>query len=78
MLFSRQEPDRMTKLENAIKAAEQLPEDLRERLGDNLLHFIDKYLALRDDLEAAIAEIDAGKGIPAEEAFAELRDSLGA
>jgi len=68
----------MTKLENAIKAAEQLPEELREKLGENLLHFVDKYLALRDDLEAAIVEIDAGKGIPAEEVFAELRASLGA
>jgi predicted transcriptional regulator len=68
----------MTKLENAIKAAEQLPEELQERLGEDLLHFIDKYLALRDDLEAAIAEIDAGKRIPAEEVFAEVRASLGA
>ncbi len=68
----------MTKLENAIKAAEQLPEELREKLGEDLLHFIDKYLALRDDLEAAIAEIDAGEGIPAEEVFAEVRASLGA
>jgi len=68
----------MTKLENAIKAAEQLPEELREKLGEDLLHFIDKYLALRDDLEAAIAEVDAGAGIPAEEVFAEVRASLGA
>ncbi|MDN2581732.1 hypothetical protein [Aquibium sp. ELW1220] len=68
----------MTKLENAIKDAERLPEELQERLGEDLLHFIDKYLALRDDLEAAIAEIDAGKGIPAEEVFAEVRASLGA
>jgi hypothetical protein len=68
----------MTKLENAIKAAEQLPEELQEKLGEDLLRFIDKYMSLRDDLEAAIAEIDAGKGIPAEEVFAELRASLGA
>ena len=67
----------MTKLETAVKAAEQLPEELRDRLGDDLLHYIDKYLALKDDLEAAIAEIDAGQGIPAEEVFAELRASLG-
>jgi hypothetical protein len=67
----------MTKLENAIKAAEQLPEELQERLDEDLLPFIDKYLALRDDLEAAFAEIDAGKGIPAEEVFAEVRASLG-
>ncbi|WP_187973402.1 hypothetical protein [Aquibium microcysteis] len=68
----------MTKMENAIKAAEQLPEELQEKLGEDLLRFIDKYMSLRDDLEAAIAEIDAGKGIPAEEVFAELRASLGA
>lgn len=68
----------MTTLENAIKAAEQFPEELQEKLGDDLLRFVDRSLSHRDDLEAAIAGIDPGKRIPAEEVFAELRASLGA
>lgn len=68
----------MTKLERAVKAAEQLPEELREKLGDDLLHFVDKYLALRDDLEAGLRELDAGQGLAVDEVFAELRQSLGA
>jgi predicted transcriptional regulator len=68
----------MTKLERALQAAEQLPEELREKLGDDVLHFIDRYLALRDDLDAGLRELDEGKGIAAESVFAELRRTLGA
>lgn len=68
----------MTKLEQAVQAASQLPEDMREQLGDDLLHLIDKYLALRDDLEAGVRELDEGTGIPAIEVFAELRAKFGA
>lgn len=68
----------MTKLERAVKAAEQLPEELREKLGDELLHFVDKYLALRDDLEAGLRELDAGQGLSVDEVFADLGRSLGA
>jgi hypothetical protein len=63
----------MTKLERAIKEAEQLPDELREQLGDQLLHYIHKYLALRDDLDAAIAELDAGLGRDGRAVFASLK-----
>lgn len=66
----------MTKLERAVEAAQELPEELREEIGENLLHFIDKYLALREDIDAGIAELDAGQGIPAEVVFADLRARL--
>jgi septum formation topological specificity factor MinE len=63
----------MTKLERAIREANELPEDLREKLRDDILHFIHKFLALRDDLDLAIGELDAGQGIPADTVFAELK-----
>ena len=68
----------MSKLEQAVVEAQKLPEEMRERLGDDLLHYIHKYLALRDDLEKGIRELDAGLGIPAEEAFAEFGIRYGA
>ena len=67
----------MTKLERAVQEAEQLPEELREKLGDDLLHYIHKYLALRDDIDAGIRELDAGQGIPADEVFADLKVRYG-
>jgi hypothetical protein len=67
----------MTKLERALKAAEELPEDLREQIGEDLLHFIDKYLALCDDIDAGIGELDAGQGVPAADMLAELRARVG-
>jgi hypothetical protein len=63
----------MTKLERAVEAAEQLPEELRDQLGEELLHYVDKYLALRDDLDAGIRQLDAGEGIPAKIVFERLK-----
>lgn len=63
----------MTKLELAIKEAEQLPLAARERLGDDLLHYIHKYLALCDDLDAALRELDEGKSLDGDEVFAALK-----
>lgn len=63
----------MGELELAIKEAEHLPVELQEQLGDNLLHYIHKYLALRDDLDAGIRELDAGEGLDGEQVFAELK-----
>jgi len=63
----------MTKLERAVQEAEQLPDELREQLGDQLLHYIHKYLALRDDIDAAIGELDAGLGLDGKEVFASLK-----
>lgn len=54
----------MTKLERALKAAEDLPEDLREQIGEDLLHFIDKYMVLTKDIDEGLAELDAGRGFP--------------
>ena len=68
----------MTKLERAIKEAEQLPDELREQLGEQLLHYIHKYLALRDDLDAGIGELDAGLGLDGKEVFASLKSRYGA
>ena len=67
----------MTKLERAVKAAEQLPEELREKLGDDLLHFVDKYLALRDDIALGVMQLDRGETIDGEAYFAKLRARLG-
>jgi hypothetical protein len=67
----------MSKLELAIKEAEKLPDELREKLGDDLLHYIHKYLALRDDLEAGLRDLDAGREYPADEVFARLRSRHG-
>ena len=62
----------MTKLERALKEAEQLPDELREKLGDDLLHYIHKYLALRDDIEVGLRQLDAGQEIPARDVFFRL------
>ncbi|MCG6113836.1 MAG: hypothetical protein MEQ84_01440 [Mesorhizobium sp.] len=67
----------MSKFDRAVKAAENLPEDLREELGEDLLHYIDKYLALAEDIDEGLAELDAGKGIPADLVFDRLTARLG-
>jgi predicted transcriptional regulator len=67
-----------TKLERAIKEAELLPDEVRENLGDDLLHYIHKYLALRDDLEEGLRELDAGQGLDGREVFARLKAKYGA
>jgi len=63
----------MTKLERAIAEAENLPVELQEELGDQLLHYIHKYLALRDDLDAGLRELDAGHGLDGKTVFASLK-----
>jgi hypothetical protein len=63
----------ITKLGRAIKEAEQLPDELREQIGEQLLHYVHKYLALRGDLGAAIRELDAGLGRDGKEVFARLK-----
>lgn len=68
----------MTKLEQAFKEADQLPPEARERLGDDLLHYIHRYLALRNDLNAGLRELDSGLGVDAERAFANLKARYGA
>lgn len=68
----------MTKLELALREAEALPEEVREELGDQLLHRIHKMIALRDDLEIGLAELDAGLGLDGKTVFAELKAKYGA
>lgn len=63
----------MSKFERAVKAAENLPEDLREELGEDLLHYIDKYLALRDDIAIGVAQLERGEVVDGEVVFAKLR-----
>jgi len=67
----------MTKFERAIRAAESLPPEIREKIGAGVLEFVDRYDALVRDLEQGIAELNAGQGIPAEEVFADLRRRFG-
>ena len=68
----------MTKLERAIKEAEQLPDEVREKLGDDLLHYIHKYLALQDALDVGLRELDAGETVDGETLLAELKVTYGA
>jgi predicted transcriptional regulator len=67
----------MTRFERAMRAAESLPPAIREKIGAGVLEFVDRHEALARDLEQASAELDAGRGIPAEEVFADLRRRLG-
>jgi hypothetical protein len=49
-------------LELAITKAADLPEAAQERLGRDLLERIDLLARLRADIEAGLAELDAGLG----------------
>jgi hypothetical protein len=52
----------MTKLlEQAVAAAERLPEADQEKIGRDLLAHIEKLRALRADLSAGLRSLDAGK-----------------
>jgi len=62
----------MTKLELALKEASKLPADEQDRLGEDLLHYVHQYLALRDDLTAGIKELDAGLGLDGDTFFRSL------
>ena len=67
----------MTNFERAIRAAEALPPEVREKIGAGVLEFVERYDALARDLERGIAELNPGQGIPAEEVFADLRRRFG-
>ena len=67
----------MSKLERAVQEAEKLPEELREKLGDDLLHYIHKYLAFREEIEVGLRQLDAGEEVAVEEVFARLRSRHG-
>jgi predicted transcriptional regulator len=67
----------MTKLERALSEATKLPADMQEKLGDDLLHYIHKYLALREEIAIGVAELDRGETATAEEVFAKLKARYG-
>ncbi|MBL8582014.1 MAG: hypothetical protein JNL61_07300 [Rhizobiaceae bacterium] len=67
----------MTKLERALREATKLPAEVQEKLGDDLLHYIDRYLALREEIAIGVAELDRGETVPAEEVFAKLKTRYG-
>ena len=68
----------MTKLEQAFREAEKLPADMQEQLGEDLLHFVHKRLALQREIALGVAQLDRGETIPAKVVFAELRARYGA
>lgn len=68
----------MTKLELAVKDAAQLPADVQEQLGEELLHTVHRILALQDELAIGIDQLDRGEGIPGAEAMADLKRRYGA
>ena len=49
-------------LDEAIAKAHELPEADQERLGRNLIDYIDHLRALRSDIAAGIRSLDAGLG----------------
>jgi NTP pyrophosphatase (non-canonical NTP hydrolase) len=63
----------MDKFARAVKAAEQLPQDMREEIGERLLHYIDKFLALQADIDIGLAQLDRGEAIPGDVVFSRLR-----
>ncbi len=67
----------MSKLERAVQEAEKLPEELREKLGDDLLHYIHKYLALREEIEIGLRQLDAGDVEDGEAVLADLKARYG-
>lgn len=51
-------------LELAFSKAAALPEAAQEKLGRELIDYINKLTALRADLESGIRQLDAGQGRP--------------
>jgi hypothetical protein len=68
----------MTKLELAIKEAEKLSPDEQERLGDDLLHYIHKMLALRADIAIGVDQLERGDVVAGDVVLAKLRARYGA
>jgi predicted transcriptional regulator len=66
----------MSKIEMALRAAEKLPAEMQEQLAENLLHYVDKYLALQDEIAIGIAQAERGELIDGRLVMAELRERL--
>jgi hypothetical protein len=53
----------MTKaLKEALAEVERLPAADQENIGRQVLHHVEKLRALRDDIDAGISSLEAGKG----------------
>ncbi|MHB2266211.1 hypothetical protein [Aliihoeflea sp. PC F10.4] len=68
----------MSKMELALRAAEKLPPQMQDKLAEDLLHYIDKYLALQEQLAIGIEQADRGEVVSGEEVFARLRAKFAA
>jgi hypothetical protein len=49
-------------LELAFSKAAALPEAAQEKIGREVINYIDKLNALRADIESSIRQLDAGEG----------------
>ena len=55
----------LTKIfKDAIETVSTLPEAEQNKIGRELLNHVEKLRALRADLQAGMASLDAGKGEP--------------
>lgn len=68
----------MSKMEMALRAAEKLPPEMQDKLAEDLLHYIDKYLSLQEELKIGIDQADRGELVSGEEVFARLRAKFAA
>lgn len=66
----------MSKIEMALRAAEKLPAEMQDQLAENLLHYVDKCLALQDEIAIGIAQAERGELIDGRLVMAELRERL--
>lgn len=67
----------MTKLERAVAEAGSLPPELQEEIGEQLLHYIHRFLALRADLDVGLRQLDAGEGLDGDAVIAALKTHHG-
>lgn len=63
----------MSKMELALRAAEKLPPEMQDKLAEDLLHYIDKYLSLQEELKIGIEQLERGEIVDGAVVFAELR-----
>jgi predicted transcriptional regulator len=68
----------MTKLERAIEEAKRLPVEEQEKLGDNVLSYVQRYLALREDLNKGLQDIEAGRVVEGKALLRDLKAKYGA
>ena len=67
----------MTKFERAMKEAAKLSPEEREQLGEDILHYVDKLLALRQEIAIGVAQLDRGETVSGDVVFARMRARYG-